>query len=140
MPALGREFRTHPQSSLSHYTSIVTVFQTILGLWLTLFSVDYTMNMVWLRRLLEFLRTTTRVTQPQGGFVIWVELPRQVDSLKLCQQALVRRISIAPGQIFFASQKYRNFIRLNCAQPWSDTLERTMITLGRMTHALANPG
>lgn len=27
----------------------------------------------------------TRVTQPRGGFVIWVELPKAVDALSLCQ-------------------------------------------------------
>ncbi len=95
---------------------------------------------IMIRAIGKYFPEGTRVTQPQGGFVIWVELPRKVDSLKLCQQALVQRISIAPGQIFSATQKYRNFIRLNCAQPWNDTLEHAMITLGRMAHALTNTG
>ncbi len=86
----------------------------------------------------KYFPQETRVTQPQGGFVIWIELPEKVDSLQLCQQALAQRISIAPGPIFSASRKYRNFIRLNCAQPWSETLEKAMITLGRMVHELNN--
>ncbi len=77
----------------------------------------------------------TRVTRPCGGFVIWVELPEEIDALTLCQQALEQRISIAPGPIFSASGKYRNFIRLNCAQPWNDTLDQAVMTLGRMAEA-----
>ncbi|MDP5137322.1 hypothetical protein [Rheinheimera baltica] len=30
----------------------------------------------------------TRVSQPQGGFVLWVELPQQIDGYVLAQQAL----------------------------------------------------
>jgi DNA-binding transcriptional MocR family regulator len=73
----------------------------------------------------------TRVSHPQGGFVIWVELEKKVDSLKLSHLMLSKKISIAPGQIFSASQKYHHCIRLNCAQPWSSMIEKSLIILGR---------
>jgi len=41
------------------------------------------------------------------------------------------KISIAPGPIFSATQKYRNCIRLNCAQPWSVALEKALILMGQ---------
>jgi DNA-binding transcriptional MocR family regulator len=74
----------------------------------------------------------TRVTRPLGGFVLWVELPKSVNSLELHRKALQEKISIAPGPIFSAKQKYQNFIRLSCGQPWSDRLEQAIITLGRL--------
>lgn len=74
----------------------------------------------------------TRVTRPAGGFVLWVELPKSVDSLELYRKALEKKISIAPGPIFSAKQKYQNFIRLSCGQPWSDKLEQALVTLGRL--------
>ena len=77
----------------------------------------------------------TRVTQPAGGFVLWVELPSGSDAMRLYRQALAERISIAPGPMFSATQKYGNFIRLNCAQPWDERMERAMVTLGRLAHA-----
>ena len=73
----------------------------------------------------------TRVSRPQGGFVIWVELAKKVNGLKLSHRMLSEKISIAPGQIFSASQKYQNCIRLNCAQPWSSKIEKSLIILGR---------
>jgi DNA-binding transcriptional MocR family regulator len=57
----------------------------------------------------------TRVTSPRGGFVLWVQLPDKVDSLELYGPALKAGISIAPGYMFSATPKYRNYIRLNAA-------------------------
>jgi DNA-binding transcriptional MocR family regulator len=74
----------------------------------------------------------TKVTRPAGGFVLWVELPKGVDSIELYRKALEEKISVAPGPIFSAKQKYQNFIRLSCGQPWSDRLEQALVTLGRL--------
>ena len=60
MPASAREFQTHPARYPSNQTNIGTTFLATLRLLLTLFSVDYTTNIAWFRRLLEFLRSTTR--------------------------------------------------------------------------------
>ncbi|HHJ13964.1 MAG TPA: PLP-dependent aminotransferase family protein [Gammaproteobacteria bacterium] len=76
----------------------------------------------------------TRVTQPAGGFVIWVELPEGTDAMAIFHQALAKGISIAPGPIFSASQKYANFIRINCAQPWDERLEAAILFLGQLAH------
>lgn len=42
----------------------------------------------------------TRVSQPSGGYFLWLELPEQMDALKLFHMALAQGISIAPGPIF----------------------------------------
>ncbi|MBO0611388.1 PLP-dependent aminotransferase family protein (plasmid) [Thiothrix fructosivorans] len=73
----------------------------------------------------------TRVTQPKGGFVLWVELAAGTDTLLMTQDLLKQGISIAPGQIFSATQKYRNCIRLSCAQPWTAEVEAAMVKVGR---------
>jgi DNA-binding transcriptional MocR family regulator len=74
----------------------------------------------------------TKVTRPQGGYVLWVELPRSVDSLELHRRALQQKISIAPGPIFSANQKYKNFIRLSCGQTWSDRMDHALRTLSEL--------
>lgn len=68
----------------------------------------------------------TRLSQPEGGFVIWIELPGDVDTFTLAQRALESGISIAPGPIFSATQKYRNYLRLSCARPWDERQERAL--------------
>jgi len=74
----------------------------------------------------------TRVTRPAGGHVLWVEMPPRVDALDLHARALERKINIAPGPIFSAKGKFRNFIRLNCALRYDEMIERALITLGRL--------
>lgn len=76
----------------------------------------------------------TRVTQPEGGFVLWVEFPNQIDAEALYERALESGICIAPGPMFSATRKYRNFIRLNCAVPWSSRVEKALVKLGQLAH------
>lgn len=71
----------------------------------------------------------TKISQPQGGFVIWLELPGNIDSFDLARQALAAGISIAPGPIFSASQKYASFMRLSCACEWNPRVERALVKL-----------
>lgn len=78
-----------------------------------------------------------RMTRPEGGYMLWVELPKSVDALKLHQLALSQGISIAPGPIFSAQRKYRNCVRLNFGYPWSPRIEKAVKTLGRLITTLA---
>jgi len=73
----------------------------------------------------------TKVTRPRGGFCLWVEMPEWVDSLKLYAEAVKEGITIAPGPIFSASDKFKNCIRLNAAL-WSEKIEHAIETLGRL--------
>ncbi|GHG60637.1 GntR family transcriptional regulator [Alishewanella longhuensis] len=88
--------------------------------------------------------TGTRVSQPQGGFVLWIELPKGLDGSQLAQLALAEHISIAPGVIFSPTAKsgsanYSNFIRLNCAATPDARLERALQTLGQLCYKLLGP-
>ena len=74
----------------------------------------------------------TRATRPAGGMCLWVELPSHVDSLAVYERAMASKISIAPGPLFSAKQKYRNFIRLNCGNPWSEAVEQAVKRLGEI--------
>ena len=78
-----------------------------------------------------------RMTRPEGGYMLWVELPKTVNALRLHQLASAEGISIAPGPMFSAQRKYRNHLRLNFGHPWSPTIERAVCTLGRLITALA---
>lgn len=74
----------------------------------------------------------TRCARPQGGYVLWVQMPRSVDAFALFEMAAARDIAIAPGPIFSPRRGYRNFIRLNCSHPWSPSLESTVRWLGHV--------
>ena len=79
----------------------------------------------------------TRITRPDAGYVLWVELPRQVDGLELFHAALAAKISILPGMIFSAGGRFKNAIRISCGYRWSDAIDRALVTLGRLAGDLA---
>ena len=83
----------------------------------------------------RYFPAQTRVSQPCGGYFLWLELPEQADSLKLFQMALAQGISIAPGPIFSATQRFRNCIRLNYGSPWDDACEKAMEMLGKIVRS-----
>jgi DNA-binding transcriptional MocR family regulator len=74
----------------------------------------------------------TRVTRPSGGQVVWVELPEDVDTVALFQRALQQGICIAPGAMFSAKGKYRNFLRLYCGHHDPLTVERAVRSLAHL--------
>jgi DNA-binding transcriptional MocR family regulator len=74
----------------------------------------------------------TKVTRPAGGYLLWVELPKRINALKLHAEALRENISIAPGPMFSAKNRYANFIRLSCGQMETERIEHALAKLGRM--------
>ncbi len=87
----------------------------------------------WMTRAIgEYFPEGTRVTRPAGGQVLWVELPKRINALELFHRALEQKISIAPGPVFSATQKYQNFIRMNVGNPWNRRIEDALACLGRM--------
>lgn len=85
-----------------------------------------------LNAIAKYFPKNTRVTRPNGGYFLWVELPEQVDSLQLFSMALAQGISIAPGPIFSATRRFRNCIRLNYGYPWDKEVDDAMAVLGRL--------
>lgn len=76
-----------------------------------------------------------RVSQPDGGYFLWVELAEGFDALALHQAARAAGIGIAPGPVFSARQGYRHCIRINYGHAWNDTAEAAVKTLGTLAKA-----
>ncbi|MFJ1571956.1 PLP-dependent aminotransferase family protein [Pseudomonas sp. NPDC088322] len=72
----------------------------------------------------------TRVSRPQGGFMLWVELPESFDTLRLNRALLEQGVQIAVGSIFSASGKYRHCLRMNYAARPSAEIEAAVRKVG----------
>jgi len=83
-------------------------------------------------RVTQLFPAQTRVSRPDGGFVLWVELPEDVDTTALMEKALEVGVSFAPGSLFSATGKYGNCLRLNCAVHWDARVERALIALAKL--------
>jgi DNA-binding transcriptional MocR family regulator len=73
----------------------------------------------------------TRMTRPNGGTVLWVEMPESADAYALYERARERSIGVAPGPLFTAGGDYRNCIRLSGAF-WSDEIRAAVHTVGKL--------
>lgn len=71
----------------------------------------------------------TGLSRPEGGFVLWVELPGAFDTLKLYDKAVAAGTVFSPGAIFSASGGFGNCLRLN-AGTWNSEVEAAVRRLG----------
>lgn len=79
----------------------------------------------------------TGISAPRGGSVLWLELPKKVNSEKLFEAAIEHGISIMPGDVFTAGHRYRNFIRLSYGHPWSEAIDQGIEVLGGLVREMA---
>jgi DNA-binding transcriptional MocR family regulator len=86
----------------------------------------------YIRAINEYFPAGTRVSRPQGGFVLWVELNKKIDTISLYEQAIRQRISIAPGRMFTLTRQFGNCMRLNFGLNWAPETERALKTLGKL--------
>lgn len=83
----------------------------------------------------------TRVSKPAGGFILWVQLPGEMDSRLLQAKALEKNISIASGAVFSLSHRdYASYIRINCAIPWNSQSQRALARLAQTVEGMATGG
>ena len=86
---------------------------------------------------LRFFPEGTQVSEPEGGYVLWVELPSRVDAMELYRRCLSLGITVAPGRIFAATNRYSHFIRLNYSYPWSREMEQALKLVGKLVLELS---
>ena len=79
----------------------------------------------------------TRVTRPNGGFVLWLELPGAIDTRALFEQAVDSGVCFAPGDAFSASRRYGHCMRLSAGYPWSERIEGAVAEIGALACAAA---
>jgi DNA-binding transcriptional MocR family regulator len=79
-----------------------------------------------------------RMTQPTGGFALWIELPRNVDAAELFRRARDKNVVVTPGALFTMSNRFRNFIRISHAQSAPPAVVDEAITVvGQLANVLA---
>lgn len=92
------------------------------------------------RRLIgESFPRGTRVTDPQGGMMLWVEMPPAIDSLALFKACLDEHIVIAPGTMFSATDRYRHCVRVSVGGTWGDEQRRALCRIGELASAQQRP-
>ena len=93
----------------------------------------YRQRMDQLRRLVsDYFPEGTRITNPKGGFLLWVELPETYSCLELYRKAMSKKIAITPGILFSAQGQYKNHIRLSCGAVDGSLAKKSIKTLANL--------
>jgi DNA-binding transcriptional MocR family regulator len=74
----------------------------------------------------------TRVSDPAGGFILWVELPDGSDSMALFEAAMAERIVIAPGTLFSPGERFRHCLRLGVGGRWDAGQKAALRRVGEL--------
>jgi DNA-binding transcriptional MocR family regulator len=92
---------------------------------------DYLLE--WITR---YFPDGTRVSNPQGGYLLWIELPETVNSMALTTAAMEQGIGVAPGELFSSTGKYNHHIRLNYADCPTAKIEKGVKLVGGIAAAM----
>ena len=74
----------------------------------------------------------TRLSVPQGGMLLWVEMPGGRSGMEVFEGALQEGIRVAPGAMFSNSTRYNHFLRISCGQRTTPDISRALQTLARI--------
>lgn len=80
----------------------------------------------------EYFPEETKVSRPDGGYVLWIELPKNVNAFDVFYQASEAHISIAPGQLFSTDRRFCNYIRISFGIPYSKVMDNCIKLLGNI--------
>ena len=89
-------------------------------------------SLQFLRCISQYFPDDTKVTIPQGGLHLWVELNKKTDTVELYNTAMANKISIAPGRMFTLQNQYNNCMKLNCGLVWGEKVENALKLLGKL--------
>lgn len=88
------------------------------------------------RAVAEYFPEGTKISRPQGGFMLWVELDKKMDTVELYDRAIRQKISIAPGRMFSLQNQFNNCMRLSYGQRWSEHIDDKLKQLGKIAAGL----
>ena len=80
----------------------------------------------------KYFPEDTQISRPKGGCFLWIRLNEVVDSNELFQKAMEDKICIAPGNMLAADTCFVNYIRLGIGDPFTQTIEESLETLGQL--------
>ncbi|RYE00161.1 MAG: PLP-dependent aminotransferase family protein [Sphingobacteriales bacterium] len=80
----------------------------------------------------EYFPDNTKMSQPKGGFMLWLELDERICTEELYDLALRQKINFAPGRMFSQHERYSNCMRLNYGMEWTDRVANDLKKLGHI--------
>jgi DNA-binding transcriptional MocR family regulator len=97
----------------------------------------YTNFLQYVRVIGECFPENTRLSRPQGGLSLWVELPKSINTIELYNSAVSRKITFSPGSMFTLQKQFGHCMRLTYGLEWNDKTEIGLKVLGRLAKSMS---
>jgi len=72
----------------------------------------------------------TRLSPPEGGMLLWIELPGGISGDALFEAALDNGIKISPGSMFSNARRFDHFIRIAVGTPYGPEVDDALRWMG----------
>lgn len=89
-----------------------------------------------IRAIGEYFPEGTKVSNPKGGFILWLEMGKHIDAYQLYREAMLHKISIAPGAMFTLQERYQNCMRLSYGMKWGQNVDIALKKLGNLVKSM----
>ena len=73
-----------------------------------------------------------KISHPNGGYFLWIELAPPFNSRELYSRALNQGVSIAPGRMFTTGNLFDHCFRLNASFAWTTQSEQAIKILAQL--------
>lgn len=97
----------------------------------------HTQSLRYIQAIINYFPPDVKVSRPHGGFILWLELSKKVNTFKLRTEAMKHNISIVPGKIFSASYDFSHCIRISFGKPWSSDIDYGFMMLGKLIRKMS---
>ena len=84
----------------------------------------------------ENFPTECKVTSPEGGMFLWVELPEEIDAEMVLGSALSKGVLFVPGKYFYTNGNGKNTMRLNFTNCSEESINKGIALIGDAIKAL----
>jgi DNA-binding transcriptional MocR family regulator len=73
------------------------------------------------------------LSQSQGGYALWMQLPASITGLELYYLAQSKGINIVPGEVFGEDRRYQHYLRLNAGHALTEEIRQAIQKLAEWT-------
>jgi 2-aminoadipate transaminase len=80
----------------------------------------------------EFFPQEAQFTRPEGGLFLWITLPDSINTVKMLDIAVERKVAYVPGSPFFPNGGGLNTMRLNFSNASEEEIAEGMNRLGEV--------
>ncbi len=144
--APGKYIEKVKRLKLYHSITTATAQQAAIGSFLATGRYEYHLrkmrqtlhanSLQFTRAIGEYFPGGIKLSNPKGGFILWLELDKKIDTYALYQEAIQQKISIAPGTMFTLQEKYQNCMRISYGMQWTPEVDKALKKLGNMVKGM----